>query len=159
MKCQNCGENYANYHYTSNINGVTTESHLCSECAQKLRMENKFNSQARGIIDGMFTMPMFGGLGRMQLLPWDKLGYFMIPAAFATDLDAVQGAAADTDVGAGAETAEKKVVSNPERVDPEMQRRREINMLRSQLQEAVSTEEFERAAELRDKIKEIENEE
>lgn len=36
MKCENCGENEANIHYTQMINGVKEEWNLCSECAQQL---------------------------------------------------------------------------------------------------------------------------
>jgi hypothetical protein len=49
-------------------------------------------------------------------------------------------------------TAEKTAVEK----DEVMSRRREANLLRSQLSAAIESEEFEKAAELRDKIRELE---
>ena len=41
-------------------------------------------------------------------------------------------------------------------VDEEMKKRREINILREQMQQAVKSEDYEKAAVLRDKIRELE---
>ena len=41
-------------------------------------------------------------------------------------------------------------------VDPEIARRREINMLREQMKAAAEKEDYEKAAEIRDKLKELE---
>ena len=40
MLCQNCGKNEANIRYTQIVNGVKKEMALCSECAEKLGVEN-----------------------------------------------------------------------------------------------------------------------
>lgn len=37
MKCTECGKNIAVYHYVSNVNGDVTESHLCEDCARKIK--------------------------------------------------------------------------------------------------------------------------
>lgn len=39
MKCQNCGENDANFKYTEIINGVKKEIALCEECQKKLGIQ------------------------------------------------------------------------------------------------------------------------
>jgi excinuclease UvrABC helicase subunit UvrB len=44
----------------------------------------------------------------------------------------------------------------PAEVDAEMQKRREINAIREQMRIAAENEDFEKAAELRDKIKKME---
>ena len=36
MLCDKCKKNEANYYRKTIINGVTTEQHLCSECAKKV---------------------------------------------------------------------------------------------------------------------------
>jgi protein arginine kinase activator len=36
MLCENCNKREASVHYTEVVNGVATEHHLCSECAAKL---------------------------------------------------------------------------------------------------------------------------
>jgi protein arginine kinase activator len=54
------------------------------------------------------------------------------------------------------EAQKEKVTVTP---DAELSRRRELNALREQLKIAVEAEEFEKAAELRDKIREFEKKE
>ena len=39
MKCTKCGKEHAIYHYVTNINGDKNETHLCEECANKLKAE------------------------------------------------------------------------------------------------------------------------
>jgi protein-arginine kinase activator protein McsA len=51
------------------------------------------------------------------------------------------------------EAGKEKVTATP---DAELSRRRELNALREQLNNAVKAEEYERAAELRDQIRELE---
>ena len=53
---------------------------------------------------------------------------------------------------AEAKTEEKKT----EGLDPELSKRREINALREELSTAVKEENFEKAIELRDKLRELE---
>lgn len=44
MLCQNCGKREATTHIKRVVNGETTQSHLCSECAQSLGYDNFFDS-------------------------------------------------------------------------------------------------------------------
>lgn len=47
MKCQNCGENDANFKYTEIVNGVKKELNLCEDCARKM-----------GVADINFNIPI-----------------------------------------------------------------------------------------------------
>lgn len=44
MLCEKCGKQEATYHSTVNLNGVVTESHLCSDCAiGESKLHHMFN--------------------------------------------------------------------------------------------------------------------
>ena len=61
MKCQRCNKNEANTHITKVINGVKTETYLCSECAGenqdlinfKMGLDNEFEN----FFSGFFGAP------------------------------------------------------------------------------------------------------
>lgn len=141
MKCTNCGKNEANYHYTSNINGNVTERHLCSECAGKLGHEYDLFED----MDNMFENMLSGFFGRRSMLsPWGGFSRMMTPTLLMPRVEIVL----KNEQQNAAETA----------ADPEMQKAREINMLKSQMKEAAEQEDFEKAAEIRDQIKKLETE-
>jgi len=149
MKCNKCGNNNATFHYKANINGQTTEVHLCPECAEmagftadKLFGAGMFGS---GMFDSMFSdfnRAFFAPVSRGFFTDFDR---FMIPVMTLPRLEMV--------VQNDDKIEKEKVPAAP---DAEMSRRRELNALREQLSCAVKAEEFEKAAELRDKIREFE---
>ena len=147
MKCEKCGRNEANYHYTSNINGKVTKMDLCSECAQKLGIEDNLFADADKYFEDMFDSFFSRSLGRM-LSPWSR---FDMPIATML-LPRIE---------VRLENAEKEETENKEepKLDPAMQKRRELNMLREQMKKAAENEEYEKAAEIRDKIRKMESEE
>ncbi|MBE6948763.1 MAG: hypothetical protein E7456_02840 [Ruminococcaceae bacterium] len=146
MKCEKCGKE-ANFHYRSNINGKVTTMNLCSECAEKsdkmgmMNMDQVFND----MYNDMFNM--FGSMFTpMMLSPWRGVQRTLRPR-----MRIVLEPMDDT------RKIEKNDVKTEQQIDPEMSRRREINALREQMKAAVSNEDFEKAAELRDKIRELDN--
>ena len=48
MVCSECGKRPATMHYVQTVNGVTTEKHLCSECAAKHQELNSLNLFSAG---------------------------------------------------------------------------------------------------------------
>ena len=147
MKCQNCGKNEIIFHYSSNVNGCVTETHLCSECASKSGYDfgRMFNTER---IFGSFfpfnmsraflPMPIFG-------LPYP---YGSLPGIESTQGECSCGEECDAPV---------QDKTAPE-VDAEMQKRREINTIREQMRCAAEKEDYEKAAELRDQIRRMEAE-
>lgn len=144
MKCEKCGKNIANVHYRANYNGNVIEKHLCDSCAKEMgyepegfgedMFENFFND-----VGNMFGRSMFGGWGMMP---------FMMPTMVMPRLEIkYDNAPAQLD----GETQEKD-----SKADPEISKRRQLNLLRSQMKKAVKEERFEDAAKLRDQIKELE---
>ena len=165
MKCQKCGKNETNFHYSSNVNGNVTEAHLCSECASKSGYDfgSMFNTDFGSMFNTGFgsmfnTDRIFGSLlpfnmGR-AFLPMPIFGYGMM-----SPFGAPQGigtTAGDCDCGEQCEAPEKETTA-PE-VDAEMQKRREINTIREQMRCAAEKEDYEKAAELRDQIRQMEAE-
>lgn len=166
MKCTNCGNNNAMYHYCFELNGERQEAHLCPECAKKLQPEREFASRtrelfgdvfsdgffgeslfdrrpARGLLDGFFGRDPFEGLfGGSLLSPFAMLGMPKIEMSFPE---------AGNTAPAGTETAQKAGV------DPDLARERERNALREQMKAAAEAEDYEKAAQLRDRLKELDN--
>lgn len=157
MKCMNCGKNEVNFYYTSNINGKVTKQQLCSECAEKLGYTQKMGSMFGGterMMNGMFGDSFFNNFFERAFSPFSGFG-IEAPRLFSTPwLDAPQDSCGcESGVcGEQAKPAEK------ENVDPELNRRREIKALRHQMHMAAKEENFEKAAELRDKLRKLENE-
>lgn len=157
MKCNKCGNNNATFHYRANINGQTSETHLCAECAQ----QTGFNEEML-FGSGMFGNNMFGG-GMFDSMFSDAYRSFLAPAGrgFFSDFDRFMMPVAaiprmEMVVRSDEEAQKEKVAVTP---DPELSKRRELNALREQLKSAVEAEEFEKAAELRDTIREFEKKE
>ena len=65
MLCQNCGKNIATTFIKKTINGETTQTHLCSECAEKQGYNSMFSNIGFDIGDfwgSLFAEPMKKGL-------------------------------------------------------------------------------------------------
>lgn len=163
MKCENCGKNEVTFVYQSNINGQITEKHLCSECAQKLgytqqvaarsqrMMQNFFGGNSffgGSFLDDFFSpMPsLFGRMNRLLEDPFDD---------FFADMPALSAAPVQTQE---AQTQEKKDDLVGKEEQGRFARMRQLNALRMEMKKAVHQENFERAAELRDQIRQLEAE-
>ena len=150
MKCEKCGKNEANFHYTSNINGNITERHLCAHCAGEEGTEHDFFHETEKMFDDMFS----GFFGRRSALsPWG--GFGMMPSLVSTMMPTMVLPRFEIRYEVP-ETTEKEQEKKEENADPEMSKRRELNMLRRQMKKAAAEENYEEAARLRDKIREME---
>ena len=152
MKCENCGKNEVTFVYQSNINGQVTEKHLCSECAEKLGYTQKIAAHSQrmmqnffggGFFDDFFS-PMPSLMGRMNRMLEDPFDDFF------SDMPAL---------GAAKEEPQQK---QDDLVGQEDQNwfayQRKMNALRMEMKKAVHQENFERAAQLRDQIRQLEAE-
>lgn len=155
MKCEKCGKE-ANFHYQSNINGEKTEYHLCSECAQAEGFGNVMSFTPRSMLNSFWSDPFersmadsfFGRpFGMMNRL----MGSVMAPVFALPSISVVVG---DPQTSTAAES--EKTDNIPEDAGEEIRLKRELASLKHQLRAAVNAEEFEKAAELRDKIRELE---
>jgi protein arginine kinase activator len=156
MKCEKCGNNEATYYYKTNVNGKVTEKHLCADCAAEYEREDETYAGAEEMFRRMerMTARMFS----RPLFDWG-FGGFMLPTFVLSGPGLLtrgeeQTETADTAEPAAAEKAEAPAVT----ADETLSRRREINVLREQMRRAAVSEEYEEAARLRDRIRDMERE-
>ncbi len=165
MLCQECKKNKAIVHLTKIINNMKTEIHLCQECANKkgefeLAFEPNFSLHHlfAGLLDLEGAEPAVDpptgsrvqcqgcGLTYDQFSQIGRLGcakcYDHFGEKLGLLLKRIHGSTQHTG----------KV---PERSGSQIKVKREIEKLRSELQQKILNEEFEEAAVLRDKIREL----
>ena len=155
MKCQICGKNEVSFHYSTNVNGCVTDTHLCSECAERQGYNIGQLFDTRNIFGGFF--PIFG---EQPVLPAVALPVFNFnsPMTFrmkpmiAEEASCSESGGCECERGLGFDSTNAGVLCAE--VDDEMKERRELRM---QMQLAARNEDFETAAKLRDRIKEIES--
>ncbi len=152
MLCEKCGMNLANLHLTQNINGKKTEMHVCHSCAAQMGYLGA---------DNIFSTDFF------NLLTPNIAGHARCPGCGETyeeykSTKRIGCAKCYTHFASFLEPVLKKVHGSalhtgklPKKASHQLKLKRESERLRRQLQEAILNEEFEKAANLRDKIREI----
>jgi protein arginine kinase activator len=162
MLCDKCGKNPAVVHRITTINGKKRELHLCKECAMQekgMLADDSFsiNALLSSLLDMGTEAPIKieklealkcsqCGQGFSEFRKTGKLGCDMCYAYFRDRLLPLL----------------KKIQGNtqhsgkiPGRVGGDLRVRKEIASLQEELERAVRAEEYERAVELRDRIKSI----
>lgn len=156
--CERCGEKKATFFYEENRNGTVTKVSLCADCAKKLGLGK--NLFAEEELFGAFTLfPSLTGrktaeeicpVCKKSLGEIRKSGKFGCSACydrFAGRLDLSPFLGKEFH---GAALTEKSVPNKGKaEEDP-------ILSLKKELEQAVQSEEYEKAAKLRDKIREME---
>lgn len=165
MLCERCKKRPATVHYTEIVNGRKREMHLCAVCAEEEGVGMNFKVTAPFKMDSLFAdllgaqMPHLSdgvekgaacprcGMTEQEFAGTGRFGCAECYQVFRPQLDPVlrrvQGNLRHTG----------KV---PARAQSRVRRARDIERLRAELQQAVRREEFEQAAVLRDRIKEME---
>ncbi|EGL83492.1 UvrB/UvrC protein [Caldalkalibacillus thermarum TA2.A1] len=166
MHCQECGERPATLHFTKIVNGQKTEIHLCDVCAKdKGEVFPSFNNSfsIHNLLSSFlsFDQPSGTGTTYAQPLRCDRCG--LTYAQFSKS--GRFGCAHCYRVfGDRLEPLFKKVHSGnvshhgkiPRRSGSRLKMKKEIELKKQKLQQAVANEEFELAAKLRDEIRELE---
>lgn len=177
MLCQNCKKNNATVFYKETINGETSSYALCSECAKKMEDEGKisFNSPLESIGDGFFSpfdeindiFSGFFGKPQKAISAYEEKRCPMCKSSFNDIVKAgkVGCAKCYETFASELESTVKSIhgnVSHVGRTSGPWKKKKEKNdkiaKLKSELAAAIEAQEFEKAAELRDKIKETEGE-
>ena len=154
MKCTNCGKNNAVSHYRYEINGKVTEAHLCEECARQLQPEREFAAMSRELFGDMgsfFDAPLTGGGLLRSFFGRDPFEGF-----FGGPLSLFGAPRIEISFPGAPEGAAKPESAAQPLVDPELSKRREINALREEMRAAAESEDYEKAARLRDKLRAME---
>jgi protein arginine kinase activator len=166
MTCQECDKRPATLHFTKIVNGEKTEFHICEACAREKGegipgTPNGFSihSLLSGLLD--FEPTNTTGLGpKPQTLrceecgltytQFSKIGRFGCSSCyrhFDSRLDPLFKRVHGNTVHVG------KI---PKRSGGQIQSKREIEQLKKELLENIRQEEFESAAQIRDRIRELE---
>ena len=163
MKCENCGKNEVTFIYQSNINGQITEKHLCSECAEKLGYTQKIAAHNQRMMQNFFGNSLFGNsffddffspmpslMGRSGWLLEDPFDDFF------AEMPALRAAPAQQAEPTRQEQKTDDLVGKEEQ--SRFAYMRQVNALKLEMKKAVHQENFERAAQLRDQIHQLEAE-
>lgn len=159
MLCENCNKNQATTHITRTINGVTQQRHLCAECAAKMGFSH-IPLNIGDIWGNLFgdTMKKSApipeetrckGCGSTfrQIASSGKVGcaecYRTFHDQLVPTIQRLHGIAEHRGKLPPAASEQEKA-------------KRQLASLKSQLRDAVDAQEFERAAVLRDQIRELE---
>ena len=162
MLCEICKKNVATTHIRSVINGVVKESHLCAECAAKQGVDTFTDNGLSGMLSSMFGdvmslgSPSGGarckccGSTFSDIAETGKAGcpecYKTFYEEFLPYIKRVHGSVKHVGKipGGSAEATAKEKGGNT------------LSDLKAELAKLVSEEKFEQAAQVRDKIREME---
>ncbi len=167
MKCQKCGAENANTHIKTIINGEFKEYDLCSECAKKMGYTNVFTDMESDFSN--FLGSFFGNVlpARTQATRCEFCGSTYadiaktgnVGCANCYELFADRLYPSISRIHGNTEHCGKNSVSSVDgKITEEQSKKQKLKKLRSELDKAVKEQNFEYAAELRDKIKETEEE-
>lgn len=168
MKCENCGKNDVSFLYRININGKVDEKHICRECAKKLGYLTM--SRVGGGHDFDVTSSIMDGMRRSSGLMGRDFGMEMVDPMsmfLSTFGSGIYNYLMQNGIGNGlfsgigrAEpdlNGKQDVEQADANTDDSFVKMRTINKLKAELKRAVQDEDFEHAAELKEKIKSLEN--
>jgi protein arginine kinase activator len=157
-KCDKCGRK-ATLHVTDIEDGQKIERHLCEECAASENVTIKALPPISQILEELVLQSAAGGeLGELKcelcginFLEFRQQGVLGCPNDYAAFENVLLPLLDRAHEGGSFHTG--KVPAN---AAEDERRQTELLRLRSQLKDAVAHEKYERAAELRDRIKDLE---
>ncbi|HHT28070.1 MAG TPA: hypothetical protein GXZ82_12595 [Firmicutes bacterium] len=164
MICDECRERQATVMVTQIINGKKTEAHLCQECAKKhsgLGFITEPSFTFNNILAGLFEPEGLQAAG-IQVRPKVRCDNCGLTFADFRRLGTLGCSQCYTQFEALLEPLLKRIHGNtqhtgkPPTSGGTAHLRRELEEARRQLRDAISIEAYEKAAELRDRIRELE---
>jgi protein arginine kinase activator len=166
MKCQDCGNNESSVHLTQIVNNEKVELNLCRECAAKRGFHSPLDNipfPLANFLSGMVGTEKEEGKSitpaeasvrcphcGLSFEEFSKLGRFGCGECYTTFRDKLQGLLRKIH---GSSLHRGKL---PPALSEQGTLIKEKQRLRLELQKAIEKEDFERAADLRDKLKAIE---
>ncbi len=170
MKCQKCGKNQATTHIKTVTNGEYTQYELCSQCAKEMGYTNIFSDMENEF--SSFLGSFFGNAlpARSQATRCESCGstyneiaktghvgcancYDIFGEQLMPSIRRMHGNTTHCGkIPHSIEYTQTDVIDAQETVTEKS----DLDNLKDQLQQAIKEQNFEKAAELRDKIKEME---
>lgn len=169
MICQSCGKRTATTHIKTVVNGKLTEVHLCEECAREKGYGNWFSHwdlDLGSMLSGLLGSAKSGEVRRCEkcgasfeeIARTGKVGcaecYRTFRAQLLPVIQRIHGAARHKGKVPGGSALRLSEQAN--KIVPAAS---PLEEKRRQLAKAIEAQEFEKAAVLRDEIKELENHE
>jgi protein arginine kinase activator len=166
MTCEKCKKSPATFHLTAIESGQKREAHLCEDCARQSGVMNvKFNFSISDLLGSLVEPPVTAkekaapkapqvrcpecGITYSEFKSKARLGcandYQVFKGELLRLLEKVHGAT--THVG-----------KTPSTADAQVQKEHELMRLKRELEGVVKTEDFEKAALIRDRIRTLETE-
>jgi protein arginine kinase activator len=165
MTCEKCKKRPATFHLTAIEDGQKREAHLCEECARETGVMNvKFNFSISDLLGSLAEPPSKGsgasskspqvrcpecGITYSEFKSKARLGcandYQVFKGELLRLLEKVHGST--THVG-----------KTPATADVQVKKEHELMRLKRELESVVKTEDFEKAAQIRDRIRTLETE-
>ncbi len=160
MLCQKCKKNQANTYVKRIINGNLKEYHLCNECANDIGYDNMFSSivpSFSNILEGLFNMPSSNSIASVtrcklcgssvgDIINSGKIGcancYTTFKRELMPSIKKMHGNTIHCGKGASSKSDNNSI---------------SLDSLKNDLKQAIEMQEFEKAATLRDQIKELES--
>lgn len=171
MLCENCNQNEATIHYTEIMNGVMKEHHVCSECAKELDLgyySDGLNSELpfAKLLTGLLASKMLlqqendnpmthiicpkCGMNYNEFTKAGKFGcaecYNVFGPLIEEHIKKLHGNTVHTG---------KSYKSPDDRIEPTEDFHTDLEILDAKLKEAITFENYEEAAKIRDEMKEI----
>ncbi|WLR41955.1 UvrB/UvrC motif-containing protein [Bacillus carboniphilus] len=168
MVCQECKERPATLHFTKIINGEKTEIHLCEKCAQENSNFSSINNNAGFTIHNLLSG--FLNNNNMEINPvfqekqvtkcekcnltfaqFQKVGRFGCSNCYKTFADQIHPMLRRVHSGNTVHAGKL-----PKRLGGNLKLKKQLTSLKEQLKQLISTEQFEKASEVRDEIRSLE---
>jgi protein arginine kinase activator len=158
MNCEKCHKNHATIHLTAIEGGMKKEAHLCDECARQTGVHLKFNFSISDLLGGLMEpttkTPKVNqvrcpecGITYSEFKTKARLGcandYEVFRSELLRLLEKIHGST-------------QHAGKTPHTVDAQVRKENELIRLKKDLESVVKSEDFEKAAEIRDRIKTIE---
>ncbi|MBO8165234.1 MAG: UvrB/UvrC motif-containing protein [Brevibacillus sp.] len=172
MNCEECGKRPATLHLTKIVNGEKTEYHICEHCAQEKGdvISGFHNFSIHNILSGLLNFdPMaknsFSSSLNSQTTTHKPLRCETCGLTYAQFSKSGRFGCSDCYryFGDLLDPLFRRIHGNnnhigkvPERTGGQLKIRKELEQLKTQLKRYVETEEFEKAAEIRDRIRALE---
>ncbi len=161
MMCDKCGKNPATTHLKTVINGTVKEDHLCSFCAAEIGYTNFGSMSLPNMLATVFGKTASNSIGVSKkrceccgasfsdIAQTGRMGCSECYTTFKTELMPTLNRLHGKAVYVG---------NTPKTDDTKIKITEKIAELKNKLSEAITAEEFEKAAELRDEIRRLEGE-
>lgn len=164
MLCNKCGKKEATVYVSQTVDGIKSEMRLCSECAQ----DNGYSGISfvnDGLFSGLFSDGLFSAafgtpkkveqkkcplcsMTSRELASSGRAGCAKCYEVFDSELDRIVN---------GIHGGAKHKAASPKKSAEDIEKAKKIAEYKKEQQSAIAEQNYERAAELRDLIKELEN--